>query len=225
MGSFAGGSERKVVRPRRVDPEWPIHPLRCDDGWRQRASPAGQEPARLGGSNKAGALGGKQERLSEDWETGFFKKGNKPAGNGTKAYFATNVEGIVQVATTKPANEHEVKHYPEVLGKAKPRRGTMVLINRAADSDAMRDELDERGRSYGIMRRKPRNAELSDAERARNKELSRIRSRIEKVFGTMKRTYGFRRTRYRGLAKAHGEAVLKAIVYNLARSVNMLAEG
>ncbi len=101
----------------------------------------------------------------------------------------------------------------------------MVLIDRAADADATRDELDERELRDGIMRSKLRNAEFGDAERARNKELSRTRRRIAKVFGTIKRTYGFRRTRYRGLAKIHGEAVLKAIVYNLVRSVNILARG
>ncbi len=187
--------------------------------------PPGKSQTDLEDQVRQARSAGKQEGRGEDWEAGFHKQGSKSAGHGTKVCYGTNEEGIVQAATTKPANVHEVKHYPEVLDKAKPRRGTMVLIDRAADAGAMRDELDERELRDGIMRRKPRNAAFSDAERARNKELSRIRRRIEKVFGTMKRTYGFRRTRYRGLAKVHGEAVLKAIVYNLARSVNMLAEG
>ncbi len=168
---------------------------------------------------------GKQEGCGEAWEAGYYKQGNKPAQHGAKMYIATTAQGFVRAVAAKPASETECKHYPELLDKAKPRRPTKVFIDKVADSTAMGEELDERGLRDGIMSRKPRNAEFSAAGRARNKKLSRIRSRIEKVFGTMKRTYGFRRTRYRGLAKVHGEAVLKAMAYNLALPANILAEG
>ncbi len=77
------------------------------------------------------------------------------------------------------------------------------------------------------MRRKRQNAlsvREQERKRKRNQQLSRRRSRIERTFGTMKRTYGFSRARYKGLVKVHGEAVLKAMCYNLVRAVNILAE-
>lgn len=49
-----------------------------------------------------------------------------------------------------------------------------------------------------------------------------IRRRIEKVFGTCNRSYGLRRMRWLGLAKAGLQARLTAIAYNLRRTVTLL---
>jgi len=40
-----------------------------------------------------------------------------------------------------------------------------------------------------------------------------------------KRSYGFRRMRWRGLASAHLQARLTAIAYNVTRTANPLAAG
>lgn len=50
-----------------------------------------------------------------------------------------------------------------------------------------------------------------------------MRGRIEKIFGTWKRSYGLRRMRWRGLAKAAAQVHLTAIAYNLKRTMNILA--
>jgi IS5 family transposase len=51
--------------------------------------------------------------------------------------------------------------------------------------------------------------------------VQRIRCRIEKVFGTWKRSYGLRRMQQRGLAKATLQVRLTAIVYNLKRTATI----
>ncbi len=43
------------------------------------------------------------------------------------------------------------------------------------------------------------------------------------IFGTWKRSYGLRRMRWRGLAKAAVQVHLTAIAYNLKRSLTILA--
>lgn len=55
-----------------------------------------------------------------------------------------------------------------------------------------------------------------------NAQVRRIRRRIQKVFGTCKRSYGLRRMRWLGLAKAGLQARLTAIAYNLQRTVTLL---
>ena len=55
-----------------------------------------------------------------------------------------------------------------------------------------------------------------------NAEVSRVRGRIEKVFGTCKRSYGLRRMRWLGLAKAGLQVRLTAIAFNLRRSWRLL---
>ena len=54
-------------------------------------------------------------------------------------------------------------------------------------------------------------------------EVRRIRARVEKVFGTIKRCYGLRRLRWLGLAKAGLQVRLAAMAYNLRRSWRLLA--
>ena len=59
---------------------------------------------------------------------------------------------------------------------------------------------------------------------AHNARVRRVRCRIEKVFGTWKRSYGLRRMRWIGLAKAGLQVRLAAIAYNLRRTVTLLRE-
>lgn len=42
---------------------------------------------------------------------------------------------------------------------------------------------------------------LSDEERARNRHKSKVRAKVEHVFGVMKERFGFRKVRYKGVAK------------------------
>lgn len=58
---------------------------------------------------------------------------------------------------------------------------------------------------------------------AHNAEVRRVRARIEKIFGTAKRSYGLRRMRWLGLAKAGLQVRLTAIAYNLRRSWRLLS--
>lgn len=56
-----------------------------------------------------------------------------------------------------------------------------------------------------------------------NHPIHRVRARIEKIFGTWKRSYGLRRMRWRGLAKAAAQVHFTATAYNLKRTLNILA--
>ncbi len=49
--------------------------------------------------------------------------------------------------------------------------------------------------------------------------MGRIRRRIEKIFGTWKRSYGLRRMRWRGLARTALQVRLTAMAYNLRRAL------
>ncbi|MBL6459628.1 transposase, partial [Belnapia sp. T6] len=57
---------------------------------------------------------------------------------------------------------------------------------------------------------------------AHNAKVQRIRCRIEKVFGTCKRSYGLRRMRWIGLAQAGLQVHLAAVAYNLRRTLTLL---
>jgi IS5 family transposase len=55
-----------------------------------------------------------------------------------------------------------------------------------------------------------------------NAAVRHVRARIEKVFGTTKRSYGLRPMRRVGLAKAGLQVRLAAIAYNIRRSFGIL---
>ncbi len=57
---------------------------------------------------------------------------------------------------------------------------------------------------------------------AHNAKVQRVRCRIEKVFSTCKRSYGLRRMRWIGLAKAGLQVRLAVIAYNLRRTLTLL---
>ena len=56
-----------------------------------------------------------------------------------------------------------------------------------------------------------------------NQPIHRVRGRIEKIFGTGKRSYGLRRMRWRGFATASLQVRITAAAYNLKRTMNILA--
>lgn len=56
---------------------------------------------------------------------------------------------------------------------------------------------------------------LTEAERSANRYKSKIRSRVEHVFGVMKRQFGFTKVRYRGLDKNAQSVFTKCALVNL----------
>jgi transposase, IS5 family len=57
---------------------------------------------------------------------------------------------------------------------------------------------------------------------AHNARVRRLRCRIEKMFGACKRSYGLRRMRWLGLAKAGLQVRLAVIACNLRRTLTLL---
>ena len=64
-----------------------------------------------------------------------------------------------------------------------------------------------------------RNRELTLAEKAANRQVSSVRAKVERAFGTLKRGYGFFRARYLGLARVELEFLLNAMAFNLKKAV------
>jgi transposase, IS5 family len=86
-----------------------------------------------------------------------------------------------------------------------------------------RQELAMRGIGDGIMAgdywRRPLDAE----GRARNRALGKLRAPVERSFAILKRWYGYRRVRYRGLVKNALQLQLLAVALNLRRALALTA--
>ncbi|MFZ0550489.1 MAG: IS5 family transposase [Steroidobacteraceae bacterium] len=59
------------------------------------------------------------------------------------------------------------------------------------------------------------NGRIDELEKAKNRNKSRVRAKVEHVFGVIKNIFGFRKTRYRGLAKNLHRLEVTAALTNL----------
>jgi IS5 family transposase len=146
-------------------------------------------------------------------EAGFAKRRGK-AFFGFKAHLAVDEgSGLVRRAVLTPANVNE-----SVVADALPIGDeAAVYADKGYDSAARRALLAERGVFDGILRRGHPRRPLTAEEVARNRTLVPIRSAIERVFGTLKRSYRWTRVRYRGLARNAAHLDLLCLALNLRR--------
>ena len=99
-----------------------------------------------------------------------------------------------------------------------PAEAGTVYADRGYHSKALRDHLQARGFGDGVMRRGQKAKPLSPEQIERNHRIVPLRSPVEAVFGTLKRTYGFTRMRYFNAARNLAAFLLACIAYNLRRS-------
>ena len=124
---------------------------------------------------------------------------------------------LVRDALVTPANVSDIDMFEALIqGDAK------VLYGDAAyESEKHGDLLEKMGNGNALMHRGNKHHPLPESRKARNAEISRLRMPAEGVFGYMKRTLGYRKVRYMGLAKGEAELLLKSLIYNVVRSLNM----
>jgi transposase, IS5 family len=106
--------------------------------------------------------------------------------------------GLAHSAVVTPANVHDKHPLPDLLhGNEQRVYGDSAYSSQkaliAGKAPQAKDFTNERVRN--------RQGEVDEAARAKNRSKSRIRARVEHVFGVVKRLWGFSKVRYRGLAK------------------------
>jgi IS5 family transposase len=160
---------------------------------------------------------------SDDTEAKWTIKAGKPL-YGYKVHMATDAEhGFIIGGHVTPANTADTTELMEVVKESKVPKGSMVLADKGYASNDNRCDLEEAGLTDGIMYKAARNRKLTDAEKQMNRIISGLRGKVERGFGTLKRDYGFQRTRYLGCAKVKLEFLLDAIAFNLKKAALMVA--
>ena len=123
--------------------------------------------------------------------------------------------GLVRKAVLTPANVYESEVADALIGWDEG----AVYADKAYESKGRRKRLREHRINDRIMHRSHKHQrELPHWQRERNKRIAPIRSAVERVFGTLKRSYGYGRVRYRGLARNRVELLFKVMAYNLRRA-------
>jgi IS5 family transposase len=140
--------------------------------------------------------------------------------HGYKAHVATDeAAGLVRGVEVTAANVHDAAE----LGAVLPPEPGEVYGDSAFAGDRASEAIRARGGTPCVVHTHAWGGpEALDRLDAHNAAVRRVRCRIEKVFGTWKRSYGLRRMRWLGLAKAGLQVRLAAIAYNLRRAVTLL---
>lgn len=117
---------------------------------------------------------------------------------GMKMHIAVDSRtGLAHSAVVTAANVHDKHPLPDLLhGNEQRVYGDSAYASQKAliESKAPRakDFTNQRVRSGG---------EIDEVQRAKNRNKSKVRARVEHVFAVVKRLWGFTKVRYRGLAK------------------------
>ena len=124
--------------------------------------------------------------------------------------------GLIRRAILTPAKTYESEVADDlVCGDERA-----VYGDRAYEHKPRRARLKARGIKDRIMHRSHKNqAGLSPWQKRRNALIAPIRAAVERVFGTLKRGYGYTRVRYFSLAANLTQLRLLAIAYNLRRAL------
>ena len=82
-----------------------------------------------------------------------------------------------------------------------------------------RDFLHMNGIDDGIMRKNQINAALTEKEIQRNKEISKIRYKIEQYFGITYKYYGAGKARFTTIIKENWDHLCGAMAFNIKRVI------
>jgi len=139
---------------------------------------------------------------------------------GYKLHIAVDQgSGLIRNGLLTSANIQDISVATALL----PADAGTVYADRGYHSKSLREHLRAHGFGDGVMRRGQRDKPLSPQEIERNHSLVPLRSPVEAVFGTLKRSYGFARMRYFNAARNFAAYLLACMAFNLKRSLALAA--
>lgn len=153
----------------------------------------------------------KNKDKKRDPEMHSTKKGNN-YHFGMKAHIGVDVDtGLVHSMAASAANVHDNKKLDDLL------HGEEQLIggDKGYASQERKRDTRESGIAYAILDKANRGHKLSSSQNKRNHKLASLRAKVEHPFQIIKCQWGYRKTRYRGIAKNKGQLHLLFALANL----------
>lgn len=137
---------------------------------------------------------------------------------GYKAHVAVDQgSGLIRKAILTPANVSDRTPAADLI---QGDEGTLYA-DKGYDGWWFRDRLAEAGVKDGVMSCDYAKRPLTADRKRRNREISAIRSNVERSFAIMKRWYGYHRVRYRSLTRNALQLHLMCMAMNLRRAVKL----
>lgn len=128
---------------------------------------------------------------------------------------------LIRTFAVSDAAMHDNRMLDRLLDEANTNKD--VYADGAYHSEAIRERLEQQGYRVRINRKGCRDAPLTERDRASNKIKSKVRARVEHVFGRQAQKPGGKLIRSIGLARARVAIGLRNLVYNLERYAKLVA--
>lgn len=152
----------------------------------------------------------KNQDRERDPEMKQTKKGNM-WHFGMKIHVGTDTQGRAHSAAVTDAAVHDSQMMDALLHGEEQ----AVYGDKAYASRERYERLTSSGVTCRINRKASRGRKLNCADRAFNKKSNRTRARVEHIFGVVKHLWGYRKVRYRGIAKNASQVFTLLALANL----------
>ena len=139
---------------------------------------------------------------------------------GFKAHTNVDEDGFIKKFSYTTGSVHDSQEFECLL----THKEEVVYADKAYDSKARRQLLDDCGIESKIQHRAARNRPLTPSQIAANKSYGMVRSRVERVFAQLKLHHGVAKARYLGIARNRVRFALCAIAHNLKCARGILYE-
>lgn len=164
----------------------------------------------------------RQYTSSVDQDAAWLKKGGKYM-YGYKKHYATDEEGLVLGVVTTKASTNEITNLEEVLDASDLPKNIPLKADKGYQSEKNAELLKSRKLKNQILKKAKKNKPLTKWELRFNKLVGKVRFKVERTFGGIKRWFNGGVARYRGIAKMHTQNLMEAMSYNLYRSPGIIA--
>ena len=153
----------------------------------------------------------KQQNSQQDQDAKATVK-NQKGYYGYKCHIGVDQgSGIIRKAEMTPANVHDSRIFEQLVSGDE----RSVFADKAYASEDRKKSFRKRGVYYGIMDKGYRNNPISNKQRKKNQQKSRVRNAVERPFAHMKRIYGFIRVRYVRLLRNKLHFLFLCIIHNI----------
>ena len=157
----------------------------------------------------------KQKRAQKDTEARWTKK-RGTSYYGYKNHVNVDVEHkLIRVYEVTDASVHDSRVFEEILDEKN--EGSGVWADSAYRSKEMEDMLKENGYRSRVHRKGSGNRKLGKWAKLANRICSKVRVRVEHVFGAQSNDMGGRLLRSVGIVRAEAHIGLKNLAYNMKR--------
>jgi transposase, IS5 family len=161
----------------------------------------------------------KNREGKRDPEMHSSKKGNQWYF-GMKAHVGVDAtSGLVHTAGVTTGSVHDAK----VMHRLIRQDDRAVYGDKGYASDARRRAAEKAGVTWAVKAKAQSGRELTARQRARNRRFGKVRAKVEHVFRVMKCQFGYRKVRYRGIAKNGAQVFSLLALANLYLARRTLA--